>query len=40
MQKYLLTILCIRTIIEVLNHWNVFGDLNEDQPLSNKGKHD
>ena len=40
MQKNLLTKLCTRTIIEVLNHWNVSGDLEEDKPLSNKGKHD
>jgi hypothetical protein len=23
-----------------LNHWNVSGDLDEDKPLSNKGKYD
>ncbi len=40
MQKYLLTNLCIRTIIKVLNHWNVYGDLDEDQSLSKKGKND
>ena len=40
MQKNLLTKLCTRTIIEVLNHWNVSGDLDEDQHLSKKGKND
>jgi hypothetical protein len=37
MQNYLLTYLCICTMIRVLNHWNVSCDLDEDQPLSKKG---